>query len=52
MLRLTYPKKHAEEIGLADEWLVTPPTVYRTRIKLKVMEFDKIIDSSNIDIED
>jgi hypothetical protein len=47
-----YDSAHAKEIDLADDWLVTPPTVYRTRIKFKVLEFEKLIDSSNIETED
>jgi hypothetical protein len=37
---------------LSDDWLVTPQTVYKTRIKYRVMEFEKLIDSSNIELED
>lgn len=47
-----YDSAHAKETNLADDWLVTPPTVYRTRIKFKVLEFEKLIDSSNIETED
>ena len=30
--------------------LVTPPSAYKTRIRFKVLEFDDLIDSSNIDL--
>ena len=45
-------QQHASEINLSDDWLVTPQTVYKTRIKYRVMEFEKLIDSSNIELED
>lgn len=34
------------------DWLVTPPTVGHSRIKFKVLEFETLIDSSNIDLSD
>lgn len=47
-----YDRQHAEEIGLEEDWLVTPPTMYKSRIKYKLIEFPHLIDSSNILLED
>lgn len=47
-----YDEEHAYHINLDPEWLVTPPTPYNNRIRFKVLEFEKLIDSSNIEIDD
>lgn len=47
-----YDAQHAKEIDLDDDTLVTPPTMYKSRIRYKVCEFEHLIDSSNILIED
>lgn len=47
-----YDKQFAESISLPDDWLVTPITPLQQRIRFKVLEFDNLIDSSNIRIED
>ena len=47
-----YDSEFAKSINLPDEWLVTPVTPLQQRIRFKVLEFDTLIDSSNIRIED
>jgi lysophospholipase len=47
-----YDKEHAKAVGLEDDWLVTPCTLYGKRIKFKVLELEKLLDSSNIEISD
>jgi len=47
-----YDSEFAKSINLPDEWLVTPVTPLQQRIRFKVLEFDNLIDSSNIRIED
>lgn len=47
-----YDDEFAAKINLSEEWLVTPVTPSKHRIRFKVLEFDNLIDSSNIRIED
>jgi lysophospholipase len=47
-----YDKQFADSINLPSEWLVTPVTPLQQRIRFRVLEFDTLIDSSNIRIED
>ena len=47
-----YDKEFCEANNVDKEWLVTPPTPFRRRIRFKVLEYDTLIDSSNIKIED
>ena len=47
-----FDETHADEINLDSDWLVTPQTPYKNRIKFRVLEFEKLIDSSNIEISD
>lgn len=35
-----------------QDWLITPMTPHKTRIRFKVLEFDTLLDSSNIRVED
>ena len=37
---------------LSGEWLVTPCTSFGKHIRYKILEFESLIDSSNIEIED
>ncbi len=39
-------------MGLDKEWLVTPETPFGKRIRFKVLEYDTLIDSSNIEVSD
>ena len=45
-----YDKEFADLINLPSEWLVTPVTPLKQRIRFRVLEFDNLIDSSNIRI--
>lgn len=47
-----YDPEEAERLGIDDDTLVTPPTTYGHRIRFKVFEFDNLIDSSNIELDD
>jgi hypothetical protein len=47
-----YDREFAQKNKLEDEWLVTPVTPLKQRIRFKVLEFDNLIDSSCIKIED
>jgi len=42
----------AAELQLDEDTLVTPFTPYKNFIKYKCLEFEKLIDSSNIQIKD
>lgn len=39
-------------MGLESEWLVTPETPFGKRIRFKVLEYENLIDSSNIEVSD
>ena len=39
-------------MGLESEWLVTPMTPFGKRIRFKVLEYETLIDSSNIEVSD
>ena len=45
-----YDKEESLRLGVDEDTLVTPPSAYKTRIRFKVLEFDDLIDSSNIDL--
>ena len=47
-----YDKEFANSINLSSEWLVTPVTPLKQRIRFQVLEYDNLIDSSNIRVED
>jgi lysophospholipase len=47
-----YDGEKATELGLPSDTLITPVTPYKKRIRFKVIEFEKLIDSSNITVED
>ena len=47
-----YDPEESKKLGVDDETLVTPPTAYHNRIRFKVFEFEKLIDSSNIEVDD
>ena len=46
-----YDEAESERLKVDEDTLVTPPTAYRSRIRFKVLEFDELIDSSNVGIE-
>ena len=46
-----YDAEEAKRLGIDDDTLVTPPTAYKNRIRFKVYEFEDLIDSSNIEVE-
>lgn len=46
-----HDKKYAEQHPLeSDDWCVTPLTAFKKHIRYKIMEFENLIDSSNISI--
>ena len=45
-----YDKEESLRLGVDKDTLVTPPSAYKSRIRFKVLEFDDLIDSSNIDL--
>ena len=45
-----YDEEESKRLGVDDDTLVTPKTAYKTRIRFRVLEFDDLIDSSNIDL--
>jgi len=47
-----FDKEHAEQMGLDPSWLVTPETPFGKRIRFRVLEYDTLIDSSNIEVAD
>jgi len=47
-----YDDEFAEQLGLPDNILVTPETPYHKRIVYTMLEFDDLIDSSNIMVSD
>ena len=46
-----YDRAKAEKLGLPEDTLITPITPYKKRIRFKVLEFEKLIDSSNITVQ-
>ena len=46
-----YDAEESEKLGVDEDTLVTPPTAYKTRIRFKVLEFEELIDSSNVAID-
>ena len=47
-----YDADKAQELNLPFDTLITPLTPYKKRIRFKVFEMEKLIDSSNITVED
>ena len=47
-----YDQAECNKLGVSDDTLITPLTAFKNRIKFKVYEFDKLIDSCNIEIDD
>jgi lysophospholipase len=45
-----YDIEKAKELGLKEDTLITPVTPYGKRIRFRVLEFEKLIDSSNITV--
>lgn len=45
-----YDVEKAKELGLKEDTLITPVTPYGKRIRFRVLEFEKLIDSSNITV--
>lgn len=43
-------EEYAKSINLPPEILITPETPYNKRIRFEVLEFDELIDSSNMGI--
>ena len=50
--KIFYDGEYCKANNLDEDWLVTPVTPFKGRIRFKVLEFDELIDSSNIKIED
>lgn len=49
--RMFYDADKAKELGLRDDTLITPVTPYGKRIQFTIYEFENLIDSSNIKVE-
>lgn len=47
-----YDRDYASEIGLGKDELVTPETPYKKRVRFTMLEFEELIDSSNMMISD
>ena len=47
-----YDAESAKKLKLDKDTLITPITPYKNQVRFKVFEFDKLIDSSNIQLED
>ena len=48
-----HDKKYAEMHPLeSDDWCVTPLTAFKKHIRYQIMEYEHLIDSSNISIQD
>ena len=45
-------QEKARELNLDKDTLITPMTPYQDQVRFKVFEFEKLIDSSNIKVED
>lgn len=50
--QIFYDADFCKENNVEEDWLVTPPTPYKHRIRFKVLEFDNLLDSSNLNMED
>ena len=50
--KVFYDEDFCKENQIDDEWLVTPMTPYKSRIRYKVLEFETLIDSSNVTLQD
>ncbi len=50
--QIFYDRAHAEEMNLDSSWLVTPMTPFGKRIRFRVLEYETLIDSSNIEVSD
>lgn len=51
-MQIFYDREHAEKVGLDSDWLVTPQTPFKKRIRFRVLEYETLIDSSNIEVSD
>ena len=47
-----YDEAHAKELNLPEDTLITPETPYHKRILVKLLEFDELLDSSNMVMSD
>ena len=43
-----YDRVEADRLGLDEHTLITPVTPYNRRIRYRMLEFDPLIDSSNV----
>lgn len=43
-----YDKEYAKELDLPADVLITPETPYQKRVKYQLLEFEELIDSSNM----
>jgi len=48
LFKMFFDKTEADILKLNEDELITPQTPYKKRIKFTVLEFDELIDSSNI----
>jgi len=49
-IHMFYDKEKAKELDLDENTLITPPTPYKNAIRFSCLEFEHLIDSSNITI--
>ena len=47
-----YDKEKSLSEGVGEDTLITPLSHFKTRIKFRILEFEKLIDSSCITLED
>lgn len=47
-----YDEEYSKQLGLPPESLITPETPYHKRILFTMLEFEELIDSSNIQLSD
>lgn len=52
MIHSFYDKEYAKEMELPNDVLITPETPYQKRVKYQLLEFEDLIDSSNMMISD
>jgi hypothetical protein len=50
-IHMFYDKEKAKQLNLDERTLVTPITPYKNAIRFSCLEFDTLIDSSNITLE-
>ena len=50
--KVFYDKECSEREGVDENTLITPLTPFNTRIRFKVHEFEDLIDSSCVDLQD